>query len=107
MRRKAGRRHNTAMKASALLLSCLALAAAGAARAEVREALTYDHYEAHATPARPLTSALYYASPFRTGGEVYHSATAWYLDWKVRPEPTIDGRCRVGEVLVELHGKMT
>jgi predicted secreted Zn-dependent protease len=107
MHRMAMHGHNAAMKASALLLSCLALSAAGAARAEVHEALNYDHYEAHATPGRPLTSALYYASPFRTGGEVYHSATAWYLDWKVRPEPTVDGRCRVGEVLVELHGKMT
>jgi len=104
---RAGTGTMPAMKAPTLLLACLSLAAAGAAHAEVHEALDYDHYEAHATPGKLLTSALYDASPFRTGGEVYHSATAWTLDWKVRPEPTADGRCRVGAVLVELQGRMT
>ena len=94
------------MNASTLLLACAALLAAPAACAEVHEALDYEHYEAHAGPGRALSQALNDASPFRPGNLVFHSATAWYLDWKVRPEPTADGRCRVGAVRVELHGRM-
>jgi predicted secreted Zn-dependent protease len=96
-------RHETTVAAAA----CLALLAAPGVRAEVHEALDYDHYEAHAQPGHPLVQALNEASPFRPGDQVYHSATAWFLDWKVRPEPTVDGRCRVGAVRVELHGRMT
>lgn len=89
------------------LLPCLLLLAAPLARAEVHEALDYDHYEAHARPGHAVSEALNDASPFRPAGQVYHSATSWYLDWQVRPEPTTDGRCRVGAVRVELHGEMT
>jgi predicted secreted Zn-dependent protease len=94
------------MKTAALLAACLAVLAAPVARAEVHEALDYEHYEAHALPGRPLASALNDATPFRPGDKIFHSATAWYVDWKVRPEPTGDGRCRVGAVRVELHGRM-
>jgi len=73
----------------------------------VHEALDYDHYEAHALPGHPVVQALNEATPFRPGDQVFHSATSWFLDWKVRPEPTMDGRCRVGAVRVELHGRMT
>ena len=95
------------MKTSLPLLACLGLIVAPGLRAEVHEALDYDHYEAHATPGRPVVLALNEASPFRPGDQVFHSATAWFLDWKVRPEPTADGRCRVGSVRVDLHGRMT
>jgi predicted secreted Zn-dependent protease len=106
--RTGNRPHNPAMNAPLPLLACLALLAAPGARAEVHEALDYDHYEAHATPGRPLVEALNEATPFRPpGNEVYHSSTAWFLDWKVRPEPTADGHCRVGAVRIDLHGRMT
>jgi predicted secreted Zn-dependent protease len=88
-----------------ILPSLLALAAAPAC-AEVHEALNYDNYPAQAQPGRAVSQALNEASPFRPEGKIYHSATAWYLDWQVRSEPTVDGRCRVGAVLVELHGRM-
>jgi len=91
---------------TALAALLLALTAAPV-RAEVHEVLDYDHYDAQAQPGRTLAAAINDASPFRPDGQVYHSATAWYLDWKVRPEPTVDGRCRVGEVRVALHGEMT
>jgi len=77
-----------------------------AARAEVHETLDTAHYEAHAQAGRPLALALNEASPFRPGHEVFHSATAWTLDWKVRPAPTADGRCRSAEVRIELRGEM-
>jgi len=89
-----------------LLPLFLLLAATAPASAEVHEALDYDHYDAHAQPGRALAATINEASPFRPGGQVFHSATAWYLDWKVRPEPTTDGRCKVAEVRVELHGEM-
>jgi predicted secreted Zn-dependent protease len=84
----------------------LALASGTHAFAEVHEALDYENYIAQAQPGRAVALALNQASPFRPGGQVYHSATAWFLDWKVRPQPTVDGRCRVGEVRIELHGRM-
>ena len=84
-----------------------ALALAGAARAEVRETLDIDHYDAKARPGRALSLALHEASPFREGEQVYHSATGWFLDWKVRPQPTADGRCKIAEVRIALHGRMT
>jgi predicted secreted Zn-dependent protease len=88
-------------------LACLAaLALPALAAAEVHEVLDYDHYEAHAQAGRPLASALNDASPFRPNGQVFHSATAWYLDWRIGPQPTADGRCRVGQVRIELHGEM-
>jgi predicted secreted Zn-dependent protease len=88
-------------------LLCLALAlACGPALAEVHEALDYEHYVAQAQPGRAVALALNEASPFRPDGQVFHSATAWFLDWKLRPEPTTDGRCRVGEVRIDLHGRM-
>jgi predicted secreted Zn-dependent protease len=86
-------------------LAC-ALAAAPT-RAEVHEALDYDHYDAHAQPGHTLASALNEASPFRPEGQIFHSATAWYVDWQVRPASTADGRCKVAEVRVQLHGQMT
>ena len=89
-----------------LLPACLLLAVAAAARAEVHEALDYDHYEAHARAGLPILNALNDASPFRPDGHVFHSATAWYLDWRIGPQPTADGRCRVGDVRIELHGQM-
>jgi len=92
---------------SRALFACLLALAAARVRAEVHEALDYDHYEARAVPGHAVSEALNEASPFRPDGEVYHSATAWYLDWQVRPEPTTDGRCEVGEVRVALHGQMT
>jgi predicted secreted Zn-dependent protease len=91
-------------RAPACLLFALLLP--GAARAEVHEILDTAHYEARAQPGRSLALALNDASPFRPGAQVYHSATAWTLDWKVRPAPTVDGRCRSAEVSVELHGEM-
>jgi predicted secreted Zn-dependent protease len=89
-----------------MLCLALCLAAAPIALAEVHEALDYDNYIAQARPGRAVALALNDASPFRPEGQVYHSATAWFLDWKVRPEPTTDGRCRVGEVRIDLHGRM-
>ena len=90
---------------SALLGLCLALAAP-AAFAEVHEALDYENYVATARPGHAVALALNEASPFRPNGQVFHSATAWFLDWTMRPEPTADGRCRVGEVRIDLHGRM-
>jgi predicted secreted Zn-dependent protease len=90
---------------SFILPGLLALAAMPAC-AEVHEALDYENYEARAQPGRAVFLALNDASPFRPKGKIFHSATAWYLDWSVRSEPTADGRCRVGSVLVELHGRM-
>jgi predicted secreted Zn-dependent protease len=90
---------------SFILSPMLALAAAPAC-AEVHEALDYANYEAHAQPGRAVYQALNDASPFRPAGNIFHSATAWYVDWQLHPQPTADGRCRVGEVLVELHGRM-
>ena len=88
-------------------LACLAAIAFPAfAAAEVHEALEYDHYEAHARPGHLLSAAINEASPFRPNGQVFHSATAWYIDWQVHPQPTSDGRCEVGEVRVSLHGQM-
>ena len=84
----------------AILLS--ALLAAPLARAEVHESLDYHHYDARVA----LSQALNDASPFRPGDQVFHSATAWTIDWQVRPAPTTDGRCKVAEVKVELHGEM-
>lgn len=89
-----------------LALPFSALLFAASARAEVHEALDYSHYEVRAKPGRPLSQALNDASPFRPGDKVFHSATAWNLDWQVRPEPTSDGRCRVAEVRVNLQGSM-
>jgi predicted secreted Zn-dependent protease len=88
-----------------LLLLCAALAPPPL-RAEVHESLDYGHYDAHAQPGRALSLALNDASPFRPGNAVYHSATAWNIDWQVRPLPTADGRCAVAEVRIELHGQM-
>jgi predicted secreted Zn-dependent protease len=88
------------------LLPCLFALACAPAHAEVHEALDYNHYEARAHPGGAVFEALNRASPFRPGGRVFHSATAWYVDWKVRPQPTADGRCKVGAVRVELHGEM-
>ena len=88
------------------LLALASIAFAAGARAEVHETLDTEHYEAHAQPGRPLALALNEASPFRPGHEVFHSATAWTLDWKVRPAPTADGRCRSAEVRIELRGEM-
>ena len=85
---------------------CLLLVAAAPVRAEVHEALDYGHYDARAQPGHALAEALNEASPFRPDGQVFHSATAWFIDWQVRPEPTTDGRCKVGEVRVALHGEM-
>ena len=95
------------MKPTACLSGALAacLFATGL-RAEVHESLDTGHYDAQARPGRSLVLALNDASPFRPGNMVYHSATAWYLDWKIAPEPTSDGRCRPGAVRVDLHGQM-
>lgn len=82
------------------------LACAAGARAEVHETLDTGHYEARAQPGRSLALALNEASPFRPGDQVFHSATAWTLDWKLRPEATADGRCRTAEVRVDLRGEM-
>jgi predicted secreted Zn-dependent protease len=88
-------------------LACLAAFAFPVlAAAEVHEVLDYDHYEAHAQAGHALATALNDASPFRPNGQVFHSATAWYLDWRIGPQPTPDGRCRVGEVRIDLHGQM-
>ena len=88
------------------LLPCLLALAALPARAEVHEALDYEHYVARAQPGRLVAQALNDASPFRPNGQIFHSATAWYLDWTVRPLATEDGHCKVGGVRVELHGQM-
>jgi predicted secreted Zn-dependent protease len=99
------RRYDPAMNPRIAL--CLLLLVAAPVRAEVHEALDYDHYDARAQPGRPLAAAVNEASPFRPDGQVFHSATAWFLDWQVRPVASADGRCKVGEVLVSLHGQMT
>jgi len=93
---------NRLLRLSALVL----LPLAAAARAEVHETLDTGHYEAHAHPGHSLALALNQASPFRPGNQVFHSATAWTLDWNVRPEATSDGRCRSAEVKVDLRGEM-
>jgi len=85
----------------------LLLLASAPALAEVHEVLDYDHYDAQAQPDRTLASAINDASPFRPDGQIFHSATAWYLDWQVQPVATVDGRCKVGEVRISLHGQMT
>jgi predicted secreted Zn-dependent protease len=76
------------------------------ARAEVHETLDTGHYEAHAQPGRSLALALNEASPFRPGNQVFHSATAWNMDWKLLPQSTADGRCRTAEVRIDLRGNM-
>ena len=101
-----GPQHNPAMNPPARLACLLLLALAPLARAEVHEALDYEHYVAQAQPGRAVALALNDASPFRPAGQVFHSATAWFVDWKVRPEPTTDGRCRIGDVRIDLHGRM-
>ena len=83
-----------------------ALTGAAGARAEVHETLDTGHYEARARPGHSLALALNDASPFRPGNQVFHSATAWTLDWTVRPEATPDGRCRSAEVRIDLRGEM-
>ena len=88
------------------LLALLPLLFAPAARAVVHETLDTDHYDAHAQPGRSLALALNDASPFRPGDQVFHSATAWTMDWKLRPTPTVDGRCRAAEVRIDLRGEM-
>lgn len=87
---------------SALLAALLA----PGVHAEVRETLDTAHYEAQVRPGSSLVVALNDASPFRPGDLIYHSATAWYLDWKLQPVPTTDGRCKAGDVRIELHGQM-
>ena len=96
------------MKPSArpCLFALLPLLFAPVVHAVVHESLDTDHYDAHAQPGRSLALAINEASPFRPGDAVYHSATAWALDWKVRPVPTADGRCRSAEVRIELRGEM-
>ncbi len=89
-----------------LALSLSALLFAPGAQAEVHESLDYSDYQVRAKPGRPLSQALNDASPFRPGDRIFHSATAWNLDWQVRPAPTSDGRCRVAEVRVSLQGSM-
>lgn len=89
-----------------VLVSCSLAAFAPAARAAVHETLDHGHYDVRAQPGRKLSLALNQASPFRPDGQVFHSATAWNLDWQVRPAPTSDGRCRVAEVQVQLRGEM-
>jgi predicted secreted Zn-dependent protease len=88
------------------LLVFATLACAGGARAEVHETLDTDHYEARVQPGHSLALALNEASPFRPGNQVFHSATAWTLDWNVRPQATSDGRCRSADVRVDLKGEM-
>jgi predicted secreted Zn-dependent protease len=88
------------------LLFVLAALTAPAARAEVHETLDYEHYDAHASPGKLLSTALSDASPFRPGKQIFHSATAWNIDWQVRPAPTSDGRCAVAQVSIELKGTM-
>jgi predicted secreted Zn-dependent protease len=94
------------MKRVALLLLPLCAAAAGGANAEVHETLDTSHYEAKVHYGGSLALALNEASPFRPGNQVFHSATSWYLDWQVRPAPTVDGHCRIREVRIQLHGQM-
>jgi predicted secreted Zn-dependent protease len=89
------------------LCALLLLPLAAAARAEVHETLDTDHYEARVQPGHSLALALNEASPFRPGNQVFHSATAWTLDWNVRPQATPDGRCRSADVRVDLKGEMT
>jgi predicted secreted Zn-dependent protease len=89
-----------------LLLAFALLPLSAGARAEVHETLDTEHYEARVQPGRPLAPALNEASPFHPGDQVFHSATAWNLDWKVRPAATADGRCRSAEVRIELRGEM-
>jgi predicted secreted Zn-dependent protease len=88
------------------LLALAALACAGSARAEVHETLDTGHYEAHAQPGRSVALALNDATPFRPGNQVFHSATAWNMDWKLLPQSTADGRCRTAEVRIDLRGEM-
>ena len=88
------------------MLALGSLACATAAQAEVRETLDTGHYEARVQPGHSLALALNAASPFRPGNQVFHSATAWTLDWTVKPTSTADGRCRPAEVEVELRGEM-
>lgn len=88
------------------LLTLLPLLIAPAAQAVVHESLDTDHYDAHAQAGRSLALALNDASPFRPGDQVFHSATAWTMDWKLRPTPTVDGRCRAAEVRIDLRGEM-
>lgn len=91
---------------AAALLSLVLAACAPAAIAAVHETLDTGHYDVHAQPGGKLSLALNDASPFRPGGKVFHSATAWNIEWQVRPAPTSDGRCAVAEVQVELRGEM-
>jgi predicted secreted Zn-dependent protease len=105
--RKAKRRYDPAMSPRIAFAVLLLLPFAAPVGAEVHEALDYDHYDAQAQRGRTLAQAVNEASPFRPDGQVFHSATAWYLDWQVQPQPTSDGRCGVGQVLVSLHGQMT
>ena len=88
-----------------LLVFALLPLSAGA-RAEVHETLDTGHYEARAQPGRSLAEVVNEASPFRPGDRIFHSATAWTLDWQVRPQSTADGRCRTEEVRIELRGEM-
>jgi predicted secreted Zn-dependent protease len=88
------------------LLALAALAVSGGARAEVHETLDTGHYEARAQPGGSVALALNEASPFRPGNQVFHSATAWTMDWKLRPQATADGRCRTAEVSIDLRGEM-
>ena len=88
------------------LLALASIAFAAGARAEVHETLDTGHYEARAQHGRSLALALNEASPFRPGNQVFHSATAWTLDWTLQPRATADGRCRTAEVQVDLRGEM-
>ena len=88
------------------LLALAALAISAGARAEVHETLDTGHYEAYAQHGRSLALALNEASPFRPGNQVFHSATAWTMDWKLQPIAAADGRCRTAGVRIDLRGEM-
>lgn len=86
------------------LLCCLAASSTSAA--EMEATLQYQHYDAHAASGRTLAEILNGSSPFRPGNQVFHSATRWNVDWKIRPQSGSDGRCRVTQVATHLTGEI-
>jgi len=88
------------------LIFLLFLAASSSSAAEVKEHLSFGHYDAKAAPGRTLAEVLNDSSPYRPGGKVFHSATSWNVDWKFRSSTGRDGRCKIVQVYTQLNGQI-
>jgi predicted secreted Zn-dependent protease len=90
-----------------LLVTCLA-GVTGAARAEVRERVTYRHYPVTVEPDETLSAALARATPVRPRWwQRFHGQAAWNLTWTYRQHIDGGGRCGADDVVVEVVTEIT